>query len=153
MKRKCYWLKVHYIQPEATVHSNNKDQYWSIHSESTWFKQSNIGTLQPVQMPTVLCMQTALGFVTCLCYLISSEGQGRTHPYCPRWVQKLIPVRGPTTTKWKTTTNELNGCFIQVKATVKLPLSTYDTISLSKHYHQLPESGFITETIDMAFTI
>lgn len=86
--------------------------------------QPNAGTVQPV-----LCTQTDVGFVTCRCNLISSEEQGRTDPFCPHQVQKLIPVKGPTITKWNTTANELNECFfIRVKATVKLPLSTYDTV-------------------------
>lgn len=47
----------------------------------------------------------------------------------------------------------LNECFIQVKATINLPLSTYDTILPLKHYHPPSESRFHTETTDLALII
>ncbi len=96
-------------------------------------RQSSLGTLQPRDL---LCMMTDVGFVTCRCYSMDSEVQGRIVPCCSHPVLKVNPSKQSTlpTSKWQNNRwfhshkNGLIECFIQVKATAKLPLSTCDTI-------------------------
>lgn len=96
-------------------------------------RQSSLGTLQPRDL---LYMQTDVGFVTCRCYSMDSEVQGRIVPCCSHPVLKVNPSKQAhflrandrTTGGFIHKKMVRTECFIQVKATIKLPFSTFDTI-------------------------
>lgn len=81
-------------------------------------------------------METDVGFVTCRCYGIDSEAKGKDCPPLftsspkvnPRKRAHFLRANDRTTGGSIHKENVLNGRFIQVKAAIKLPLSTYDTI-------------------------
>lgn len=89
----------------------------------------------------LLCIQPDVGFVTCGSYRIDSE-ENRGRGLSPA-AQKLIPVSGASASDEQMTAQQvapftitdkkgLKGCFIEIKAPIRRPFITYDTIMTLK---------------------